>query len=171
MIAQRCTNIIYLPLFLNEKFKHNNKTLYEPKFLEAGIRQVKDIIYEDIPDFLRNNCIQDSVCELDGLESREKVNKIYERFKASLPSKWVNVIERSCVKKKQQDLPEMYIMKDGEKYNIKSISVKKVYDLLIMDQIKEPASEKIWSRVFEDLDIKKIWSNMDIKYSTIECKK
>ncbi|XP_059402554.1 uncharacterized protein LOC132133669 [Carassius carassius] len=132
-------------------------------------RQVKDIIYEVIPGFLRNNCIYDSVCELDGMESRVKVNNIYERIKASLPSKWVNVIEKSCVKKKQQDLPEMYIMKDGEKYNIKSISVKKVYDLFIMDQIKVPASEKVWSRVFEDLDVKKIWSNMDIKYNTIEC--
>lgn len=130
---------------------------------------MKDIIYEVIPGFLRKNCIYDSVCELEGMESREKVNKTYERIKASMPSKWVNIIEGSCIRKKQQDLPEMYIMKDEQRYNIKSITVRKVYDLLIMDQIKEPASEKVWSREFEDLNVKKIWSNMDIKYNTIEC--
>jgi len=65
-----------LPLFLNEKFKHKNKTLYEPRFKEGGIKQVKDVMYEVIPGFLRNNCIYDSVCDLDGMESREKVNKI-----------------------------------------------------------------------------------------------
>lgn len=171
-IEYECTEVqtfINLPLFLNEKFKYNNRTFYEPKFIEAGIRQVKDIIYEVIPGFLRKNCIYDSVCELEGMERREKVNKIYERIKASMPSKWVKIIEGSCVKKKQQDLPVMYLIKGDERYDIKSISVRKVYGLLIMDQIKEPASEKVWSKVFADLDVKKIWSNMDVKYNTIEC--
>ncbi len=137
---------INLPLFLNEKFKHNNKTLYEPKFMEAGIKQVKDIIYEVIPGFLRKSCIYDSVCELEGMESKEKVNRVYERIKASLPPEWVNVIERSCVEKKEQDMPEIYVIEDGERYNIKSVSVKKVYSLLIKDQIKEPAAEQIWCK-------------------------
>ncbi len=53
-----------LPLFLNEKLKHNHKMLYEHKFTEGGIKQVKDIMYEVIPGFLRNNCIYDSVCDL-----------------------------------------------------------------------------------------------------------
>ena len=31
-------SFVNLPLFLNEKFKHNNKTLYEPRFMEGGQR-------------------------------------------------------------------------------------------------------------------------------------
>ncbi len=160
---------INLPLFLNEKFKHNNKTLYEPKFMEAGIKQVKDIIYEVIPGFLRKSCIYDSVFELEGMESKEKVNRIYERIKASLPPKWVNVIEKCGVEKKGQVMPEMYVTEDEERYNIKDVSVKKVYGLLIKDKIKEPAAEKVWCKIFEDLDVKKIWSNMNVRYNSIEC--
>ncbi len=49
------------------------------------------------------------------------------------------------------------------------MSVKKVYGLLIKYQIKEPAVEKVWCKVFEDLDVKKIWSNMNVRYNSIEC--
>ncbi len=49
------------------------------------------------------------------------------------------------------------------------MSVKKVYGLLIKDKIKEPAAEKVWCKVFEDLDVKKIWSNMNVRYNSIEC--
>ncbi len=49
------------------------------------------------------------------------------------------------------------------------MSVKKVYGLLIKYQIKEPAAEKVWCKVFEDLDVKKIWSNMNVRYNSIKC--
>lgn len=65
-------------------------------------------------------------------------------------------------------MPEMYVHDDGEKYNIKNMSVKNVYRRLIVDVIKEPAAEKVWKRVFEDLDVKKIWSNLNIKYNSME---
>ncbi len=135
--------------------------------MEAGIKQVKDILYEVIPGFLKTSCIYDSVYELEGMESKEKVNRVYERIKASLPAKWVNVIERTCVEKKEQVMPEIYITEDEERYN-KKVSVKKVYGLLIKYQIKEPAAEKVWCKVFEDLDVKKIWSNMNVRYNSIK---
>ncbi len=50
-----------------------------------------------------------------------------------------------------------------------SYRVKNVYRRLIGDVIKEPAAEKVWNKVFEDLDVKKIWSNLNIKYNSIEC--
>ncbi len=158
-----------LPLFLNEKIKYKNKTLYEHKFIEGGIKQVKDILYEVIPGFLRNNCIYDSVCNLEGMENREKVNTIYGKIKSSIPLKWTNMIESECAFKKEQCMPEMYVDDDGEKYTIKNMSVKNVYRRLIVDVIKEPAAEKVWNKVFEDLDVKKIWSNINIKYNSIEC--
>jgi len=158
-----------LPLFLNEKFKHKNKTLYEPRFIEGGIKQVKDVMYEVIPGFLRNNCIYDSVCDLEGMESREKVNKIYERIKSSIPTQWINLIESECIPKRGQSMPEMYIDDDGKKCQIRTLSVKNVYRRLIVDVRKEPAAEKVWKRVFDNLDVEKIWSNLNVKYNSIEC--
>ncbi len=108
------------------------------------------------------------MCDLEGMENREKVNKIYEKIKSSIPLQWTNVIKSECVSKKEQCLPEMYV-DDGEKYKIKNMSVKNAYRRLICDVIKEPAAEKVWKKVFEDLDVKKIRSNLNIKYNSIEC--
>ncbi len=143
--------------------------MYEHKFIEGGIKQVKDILYEIIPGFLRNNCIYDYVCNLEGMENRVKVNTIYGKIKSSIPLQWTNVIKSECVSKKEQCMPEMYVNDDGEKYKIKNMSVKNVYRSLIGDVIKEPAAEKVGNKVFEDLDVKKIWSNLNIKYNSIEC--
>lgn len=38
-----------------------------------------------------------------------------------------------------------------------------------MDVRKEPAAEKVWSNVFVGMDVKKIWSNMGIRYNSLEC--
>ena len=47
-IAYRCNNIIEAmnePIFLNPKIQHNNKMLYNKVFMDAGIRQIKDMVY------------------------------------------------------------------------------------------------------------------------------
>lgn len=160
---------VNLPLFLNERVQHNGKPLYEPKFMEGGIKQIKDIMYKVIPGFLRGNCIYDAVCELEGMENREKVQKIYERIKASIPLEWTTSIDRACVSNREGRMPEWYRVENGKKCKMKSMNVKKVYRWLIVDVLKEPAAEKVWSRVFVDMDVKKIWSNANIKYNSIEC--
>ncbi len=103
------------------------------------------------------------------MENREKVNKIYERIKSSIPIQWTNLIENECISKKEQGMPEMYTDDDGKKYQIKTLSVKNVYRRLIVEVRKEPAAEKVWKRVFDDLDVEKIWSNLYVKYNSIEC--
>ena len=167
--CERILPLVKLPLFLNEKIKHNGKTLYERKFIEGGIRQIKDIIYEVIPGFLRNNCIYDQVCDLEGMDNREKINKIYEKIKTSIPLEWARIIQSECVVKGETSMPELYVMENGKKIKMGEMSVKKVYRWLIVDVMKEPAAEKVWSRVFVGLNVKKIWSNMGIRYNSIEC--
>lgn len=103
------------------------------------------------------------------MENKEKVNKIYERIKSCIPVKWATIIKRQCVNKKEQCMPEVYVMEDEEKCKIKDMSVKKVYRWLIVDVLKQPAAENVWCRVFEDIEIKKIWSNLNVKYNSIEC--
>lgn len=158
-----------LPLFLNEKIKHNGRTLYEPKFMEGGIRQIKDIIYEVIPGFLRSNCIYDQVCELEGMDNRDKVNKIYGKIKTSIPLEWAKVIQSECVVGGEASMPELYVMENGKKIKVGGMSVKKIYRWMIVDVMKEPAAEKVWSRVFMGMDVKRMWSNMGIRYNSIEC--
>ncbi len=102
--------------------------MYEHKFIEGGIKQVKDILYEDIPGFLRNNCIYDSVCNLEGMENREKVNTIYEKIKSSIPLEWTNVIESECAFQKEQCMPEMYVDDDGEKNTIKNMCKECIHE-------------------------------------------
>ena len=162
-------SFINLPLFLNEKFKYKDKTLYEPKFMEGGIKHVRDIMYEVIPGFLRVGCIYDSVEQLEGMDNREKVDRIYGKIISSIPAEWKNIIERQCVVKGEDPLPDMYVMLNGEKCGVESLSVKQVYDLLIVDIVKEPAAEAVWRRMFGDMDVKKIWSNVNVKYNTSEC--
>ena len=160
---------VNLPLFLNEKFKHNEKTLYKPKFIEGGIRQVKDLIYEVIPGFLRDNCIFDSVCEIDGMEDRDKVKKIHDRIKSSIPGEWAGLIESECVSRQEVRIPELYVKVEGGKCGMERMSVKKVYDWLIGDVFKEPAAVKVWKRVFVNWEVEDIWANCNIKYNSIEC--
>ncbi len=90
-------------------------------------------------------------------------------IKSSIPIQWTNLIKTECVSKKQQCMPEMYTDDDGKKYQIKTLSVKNVYRRLIVDVRKEPAAEKVWKRVFDDMDVEKIWSNLNVKYNSIEC--
>lgn len=167
-----CTDLqsfVNLPLFLNEYFKYAGKTVYEPAFFKGGIRQVKDIMYEVIPGFLRGNCVYDAVREVEGMERREKVNGIYEKLKSSIPAEWVNKIQTECVVKGGGQMPDLFVMEHGEKCCLDDMSVKKVYGWLIVDGLKEPASEKVWNRVFVGMDVKKIWSNVNVKYNSIEC--
>jgi len=60
-------------------------------------------------------------------------------------------------------MPEMYIDDDGKKCQIRTLSVNNVYRRLIVDVRKEPAAEKVWKRVFDNLDVEKIWSNLNVK--------
>ena len=160
---------VNLPLFLNEKFKQNLKTLYEPTFFAGGLRQVKDIIYEVIPGFLREECIYDAVCGMDGMDNRGKVSEMYSKIKASIPLEWSTLLGTECVVNREECMPVMYVREGEEECTMNSMSVKKVYGWLIEDVFKEPAAVKVWNRVFPELGVKKIWTNLNIKYNTIEC--
>lgn len=62
-----------------------------------------------------------------------------------------------------------HVIENGKKITVDRMSVKTVYRCLIMDVRKEPAAEKVWGRVFPGMDVKKIWSNIGIRYNSIEC--
>ena len=124
---------------------------------------------EVIPGFLRGNCIYDSVCEVEGMDCRVKVRRIYDRIKLSLPAEWVDLIQGGCVGREAGDLPELYVMEEGVKCLMKNMSVKKVYGWLIDEVFKEPAAERVWRRVFVGYEVGKIWSNINVKYNSIDC--
>ena len=57
----------------------------------------------------------------------------------------------------------------GKRVKFEDVSTKSVYMDLMGGGMKRPASEKVWGRVFEGFDVKKIWGNLNVKYNSIEC--
>lgn len=137
--------------------------------MKGGIkRKVKYLMYEVIPGFWRENCIYDAVWELEGMEKRAKIKSMYDCVKMSLPTEWSQWIKSECADDREDRMPELFVMEEGAKCEMKSLSVKKGYALLTV-VLKDPASEKVEYIVFEGFDLKKIWSNVNIKYNRIEC--
>ena len=61
-ISYSCSNISEVmnkPVFLNPIIQHNNKMLYNKVFMDARIRQVKDMVYEFVPGFLPGQAMID----------------------------------------------------------------------------------------------------------------
>ena len=97
------------------------------------MRQVKDIIYEVIPGFLREECIYDAVCGMDGMDNRGKVSEMYSKIKASIPLEWSTLLGTECVVNREECMPVMYVREGEEECTMNSMSVKKVYGWLIED--------------------------------------
>ncbi|TKS66118.1 hypothetical protein D9C73_000174 [Collichthys lucidus] len=53
-------------------------------------------------------------------------------------------------------------MEYGKKIKVGEMGVKKIYRWMIVDVMKKPAAEKVWSRVFMGMDVKRMWTNMGI---------
>lgn len=100
------------PIFLNPKIKMNGKVFYNKLFMMAGLRQIKDYVYEYVAGFLPNRAIYDCVCEWDDDIRRSTVDNVVENIKTSIPKRWVNIIERETRKLGECGLPELFIEKN-----------------------------------------------------------
>jgi exonuclease III len=170
-IYYECTildNILNQPIFLNPKIQYNNKMLYCKYFMRAGMRQIGDILYEVIPGFLPCQAIFDNVDEENDEIGRTTVENMYKRILGCLPGEWCVLINKE-VATRAKGLPVLYYESNGKKYDLSGLKVKKVYEKCILREIKTPASEKVWSRVFVNIDVKSIWKNVNVKYNSIEC--
>jgi hypothetical protein len=170
-VYYECTileNILNQPIFLNPKIKYNNMMLFCKYFMRAGMRQIGDIAYEVIPGFLPFPAIYDNVVEVDEEISKTTVENMYKKILGCIPGEWVILINKEVVKR-SRGLPVLYYESNGEKHDLSGLKVKMVYRKCILKEIKVPASEKVWSRVFPNMDVKSIWKNVNVKCNFIEC--
>ena len=168
----KCTSanmVINQPVFLNPKIKREGKVMFNKVFFDAGMRQVKDFIYEVIPGFLPEHAVIDCIREWDEEVKRESIIKTYEDIKGALKEEWRRLIESNGAGQRGVEFPLLYVEEEGKKRNLCEMKLKEVYQMMIKEVVKRPASEKLWTRVFGDFGVGKIWENMYIKNNSIEC--
>lgn len=166
--GDECENInqvLNQPIYLNPKICENGKTLYNKLFIQAGIKQIKDISYEYITGFLPDRAISDGIVDI----GKTKVINECNRVKQSLPTNWVKCIENETVRVGEDGLPPLYVDIFKEKKYLSETNVKTMYNVLVGKEIKRPASESTWEKIFPEIDVKSIWTNLNIKYNNIEC--
>lgn len=171
-VGYECDNINQVhhqPIFLNPKIRLGGKMLYNRLFMRAGVRKVKDMAYEYVKGFLPNRAIYDCVLGWDDEIEKSKVDRECENIKTSLPENWVERIERETVKVGDWGIPEMYIVENEKKKYLSEINVKMIYKMLVKKEIKLPASEAVWPKLFPDLNVKTIWENLSVKYNGLDC--
>lgn len=167
-----CKNIdvlVHQPLFLNNKIKYGGRMLYEKTFMSAGIRQIKDLVYEYVPGFLPAQGIIDCLTEWnDEIRPRTVINT-FERIKNSLPKCWVEMIKSKSTGKKEVTFPELGFGEGEQKRSLSLVVTKTIYRTMLEKGIKAPASENVWPNLIPGIDVKAIWKNLNVKYNTIEC--
>lgn len=171
-LEYECENIYQVhqqPIFLNPKIRLGGKMLYNRLFMRADIRKVKDMAYEYVKGFLPNRAIYDSVVGWDDDIEESKVDRECENIKISLPERWVERIERETIKAGNWGFPEMYIEENKKKKLLSKVNVKMIYNVFVKKEIKLPASEVVWPKLFPDLNVKTIWENLNVKYNGLDC--
>lgn len=80
--------VIQQPLFLNPRVMENEIMLHNGTFMLAGVRQIKDVVYEYVTGFLPARAIVDCIMEWDEDVSKVTVRNMYEKIKRSIPEHW-----------------------------------------------------------------------------------
>ncbi len=171
-VGYECENINQIhnqPIFLNPKIRMKGKMFYNRLYMKAGVRQVKDMAYEYVKGFLPNRAIYDYVVEWDDEIAESKVDSVCENIKTSFPRKWVEMIENETARPGNWGMPEMFIIKNGEKKYLTEITTKMVYQIFVKREIKLPASEAVWPKLFPGFNVKTIWENLGVKYNGLDC--
>ena len=85
------------PVFLNPKITFEGNTIYNRVIWRAGVRKVKDLVYEYVPGFMRAQVMVDEVRERGDEIWLGTAQGVLERIKEGMPREWVGMIEREAV--------------------------------------------------------------------------
>ena len=148
--------------------KNDNDTLYNAVFIRAGIRQIKDIMYEVKPGLLPEHSIVDMVREIDCDVRKATIIGAYNKIKSCMSIEWMDRINSNEEKKTVGDWPELYIERGNHKVSLDKLKVKTVYQIVIENVLKRPASDVMWKNKYNDIDVDDIWRSM-VKHNSLEC--
>lgn len=152
------------PLFLNDKVTCKGQTIFYKTWFEAGLKQVKDILYEVKPGFLPLQAIIDTLEENDDeIKDRKAIKINYEKLKTAIPVEWIEKIERN-VSENKSDKFEVFLKIKEDNVNFDAGVLKTFYLLFCKDVFVEPRANEYWGKMFDILDVREIWKNVRMNF-------
>ena len=161
--------VLNQPIFQNPKILHNNRILVSKHFEKAGVKQVKHLMLEGGNVFKAEQVIIRDVRRVNRDVRGAVVVGMYRRVKESIGTGWMTLLLGQGGMGEENTMVELGVERGGKRVKFEDVSTKSVYMDLMGGGMKRPASEKVWGRVFEGFDVKKIWGNLNVKYNSIEC--
>ncbi|CAK6968746.1 uncharacterized protein LOC117809082 [Scomber scombrus] len=91
-----------------------------------------------------------------------------DKIKGGMPKEWMEMIERENVVGEEGEI-ELYVGESEKRMNLMSVKTRVLYKCLRGRDVRRPAAEKVWMRVMNDMDVKRIWMNLRVKWNSSEC--
>lgn len=172
-IKYGCKNVQQVwqqPIFMNPQITHEGETLYNRVIWRAGIRTIRDVVYEYVPGFMRAQAIMDAVRGREEEMWLGTAEGIMEKIKNGMPREWKSMIENESGSSEGGEV-EMYVEEGEKRVCVLSMKTKTIYECLRGKEGKRPAGEKVWEKVMResDMDMRKIWMNLRVKWNNVEC--
>ena len=148
------------PVFLNPKIMAEGETIYNRVIWRAGIRKVKDLVYEYIPGFMGAQVIVDEVRGNGDEIWLGTAKGVIEKIKKAMPKEWMGMIEREKGVR-GEDKIEMYVGEGECKVRLANVKTRVIDKCMRGNEIRRPAAEKVWSKVMNGMDVESIWENRE----------
>lgn len=125
---------------------------------EAGLKQVKYILYEVKPGFLPLQAIIDTIKEKEEIKDRKAIKINYEKIKTAIPIEWIEKIERNESENKSDKI-DVFLRIKVEIVNFDACVLKTFNDVFV-----EPRANEYWGKLFNILDVREIWKNVRMNF-------
>lgn len=151
--------ILRQPLFLNNTIKRGHQAIFYKKWFDAGIKQIKDIMYEVIPGFVPVQVIRDAIVENYDDESKTVLENQFKKLKEVIPKEWINILEDKTQTNCKDGMVVAYKINDKQ-YDFKDGILKMFYSCLCKDVFITPKAGEYWQRIFPSVEKNNIWQNL-----------
>lgn len=170
-VKYECKNLKQVweqPVFLNPKITWDGETLYNRLMWRAGFRKVRDLVYEYVPGFMRAQVIVDEVRSRGDEMWMGTAEGLMDKIKGGMPKEWMEMIGRENGVDEEGEI-ELHIEDSEKMVNLMNAKTRVLYKCLRGRDVRRPAAEKVWSRVMKDMEVKRIWTNLRVKWNSSEC--
>ena len=170
-VKYECMNVRQVweqPIFLNPKITFEGSTMFNGLIWRAGIRKVRDLVYEHVPGFMRAQVIVDEVRQRGDDMWLGTAERMMEQIKDGMPKEWVGMIERENDADEEGKI-EMYVGEGEVRLSLMSVKTRVIYRLLRVKDVRRPAAEKVWEKVMKGMNVRRMWENLRVKFNSSEC--
>jgi len=159
-------DIFNQPLFYNPNIVYQDKLLYFQSFIDAGITQLKDLLYEVVPGFLRMSAIKELVIQKCTNISEKEIEKAFLLIKNCLPFHWIQIVQKDTDEKERMFKTICTMNLNGNYYPLILCTTSFIYQVILSMIFKPPLSKIFWEQQFENFDISKY---AEVTFLSIKC--